>query len=249
MGHRATLRLMRWHVFSVAALALVCACGASTESDDAPIDPGAPPKVVGDWHRCSERLSLRTDLSWELRDLRAGCSSRGSYALEGRLLSRVTASSDCATAPADVSNVEIVRTTSRLVLFHPAFGGGAASFVADSEPRVRYRLTGTGTAPPANGQSIVRVVGRPSDGPVSACHWSEDGKCGGLFACNGSVEQWQLEAGTLTAKLGCTGMCPCAAVLSGKADADGTVSGTFLGADCNATFTGSFDAEVIADDP
>jgi hypothetical protein len=234
------------------ALSALClACGASTESDGAPGGAGVgdPPQVVGSWHTCRERLELRTDLSWELRNLVEGCTSRGDYTLEGRFLSRTTESSDCTSAPANVSKVEVVRTATRLVLFHPDFGGGAASFVSDSEPRLRYRLTGQGAAPPANGQSVLRVVGRRQDGPVSACHWSADGQCGGLFACNGSVEQWQLDAGELTAKLGCTGSCPCAAVLTGSEGTEGNISGTFLGADCNATFTGTFDAEAITDAP
>ncbi len=232
-----------------AAAVLCVSCGASTESDEAGPEPGDPPRVVGDWHTCSERLSLAADRSWQLHRLREGCASRGSYELQGRLLSLVTGSSECASAPKNLSQVEVVRTGTRLVLFHPDLGGGAASYFADSEPRLRYRLTGQGAEPPANGQSIVRVVGRSGAAATSACHWSEDGQCGGLFSCSGGVAQWQLSAGKLTAKLGCTGDCPCAAVLSGTEDADGHIDGTFLGADCNATFSGAFSAEAIPDEP
>lgn len=228
-------------------------CGASTETDAPRSDAGpnhdGTPAIVGTWHTCRERLVIQADGKWSTQRSFPDCTSSGGWVQTGRLVSLTLADSDCADPPVVVQDAEVVRTATRLVLFHPSYGSGAQSWISDSEPRAVYALSGQGPEPPANGSSRVRLVGDRAKGPISACHWSTDGECGGLLSCSGSVEQWQLQEGALVAKLGCTGGCPCAAILQGTEDAQGRIDGTLLGADCNSTITGTFVALPQSDLP
>ncbi len=84
--------------------------------------------------------------------------------------------------------MQVVRTQTTLSLVYPRVGSRASSPTASRAGR--YRLTGDGVEAPTGGASIVRIVGDENTGHQSACYWSEDGACGGLLSCNGSVDQW-----------------------------------------------------------
>lgn len=226
---------------SVLVLLLTASCGASTESDERRA-PGTV-ALVGVWHSCAAHLSFEADGTWTYHDEKAGCDASGSWLLDGDRVDLSIAPGNCESAPTAATGVQVVRNQSTLALVYPS--GKIAAFLADSAPRTRYRLSGQGGDPPVTGESILRIVGDDASGYRSACYWSADGACGGLLSCNGSVEQWQVQDQSLIAKLGCGGGCPCAAILEGKEDAAGALSGTFLGADCNHTFEGTFQAEPL----
>jgi hypothetical protein len=224
---------------------LVAGCGASTETDAGPKTTDVSVDLLGSWHTCSEQLTFTSAGAWSFADEKRGCTAEGTWAGSGDRIDLVPTKGDCASAPEGASDVQVVRTQTTLTLVYPA--GRIDSFIGVSQPRVRYRLTGDGVEPPTGGASILRIVGDESSGHRSACYWSEDGVCGGLLSCNGSVDQWTLEGTVLTGKLGCGGGCPCAAIFEGQQLEPGHLKGTFLGADCNKTFSGGFDAIVIAE--
>jgi hypothetical protein len=183
-------------------------------------------------------LSFTSAGTWAFADEKSSCAAEGTWAGSGDHIDVTPAVGDCPSAPQGASGVQVVRTKTTLSLVFP--GGEIQSFIADSQPRRRYRLTGDGGEAPTGGTSILRIVGDDSAGYQSACYWSEDGACGGLLSCNGSVDQWTIENKVLTGKLGCGGGCPCAAIFEGQEVQPDHLAGTFLGADCNKTFSGGF---------
>jgi hypothetical protein len=237
---------------SVSLVALISGCGASvetgpSESNDAGGDVAvARPKsvdIVGTWHVCSERLSIAADGTWKNDRLREACNESGHYQLDGEVLDSFVDQSTCTKPSQTTTGIVVVRTESRLHFIHATF---SKAYFADSVPHTRYRFTGKGVKPQANGNSIVRVVAENGNG-ASACYWSEDGACGGAFSCGGVVDWWSLTGSDFKARFGCTGDCPCATILTGT-DSGGPISGSFDGLDCQGPYDGTFDATVLPDD-
>jgi hypothetical protein len=228
--------------WSLAALALV-GCGGSSEVVGSSSDAGADLDVTGSWHQCGTTLELEQDGTFTRTRLTASCSESGSYVLDGNVLSLSFDQSGCA-EPTPSFGAEAVRVDARLVLVKP---DSTETYFASSIARARWEVTGKGEGAPANGTSIVHIVGDPAVGPFSGCYWSADGACGGLLSCGGSVESWQLDADSFIAKIGCKGNCPCAALLQGEPDAVGGVDGAFTALDCGSTYQGTFVAKPLAE--
>jgi hypothetical protein len=206
-------------------------------------DAGADLDVTGSWHHCGTTLELGQDGHFTQTRWIASCDESGSYALQGSVLSFSFDQSSCA-EPTLSFAAEAVRVAERLVLVKQ---DGTETFYAAPIARARWEITGKGVGLPANGTSIVRIVGDPVTGPFSACYWSADGACGGLLSCGGSVDTWELDADSFIAKLGCKGSCPCSALLQGKPDAVGGIDGVFTAFDCGATYDGTFLAKPLAE--
>jgi hypothetical protein len=229
---------MRWAAMASASL-LALGCSGSTES----VAVKGKVEVAGVWHDCASRLELADDASFELDRLIHGCSESGSYALHGEVLTLDFKESSCK-EPSSQRVAEVVRLPDRLVLVSSE---SVDTLYADGVPRQRYELTGNGSGPPANGTSIVRLVGEPGSPGSSRCYFSADGACGGFLSCGGSVDVWQLDGAAFVGKLGCGGSCPCAALLEGQAAGDGSISGSFSGLDCGASHSGTFVAQPVSD--
>lgn len=206
-------------------------------------DAGADLDVTGSWHHCGATLELGQDGRFTRTHLIASCSESGSYTLDGSVLSLSFDQSSCA-EPTLSFAAEAVRVDARLVLVKP---DSTETYFDASIARARWEVTGKGAGAPANGTSIVHIVGDPAVGAFSACYWSADSACGGLLSCGGRVETWELDADSFIAKFGCTGSCPCAAVLQGKPDAVGGIDGVFSALDCGSTYQGTFVAKPLAE--
>ena len=239
----SVLARVRYHRRMGRGWTLLCValagCGASTETDATPSGTDVSVDLLGTWHTCSSRLTFTSDGSWSFTDDKRGCGATGTWSGSGDHVDLASSAAGCDSAPTAASSVQVVRTKTSLALVYPS--GEIAAFAANTSPRTRYRLTGEGGTPSIGGASILSLVGA-ADAYQSACYWSEDGACGGLLSCNGSVEQWTLSGAALVGKLGCGGECPCAAIFQGEEQEPGHLKGTFQGADCNMTFSGTFDA-------
>jgi len=225
------------------ACVLVLGCSGNTESQTGPMASGPDLDVAGTWHDCGSRLALGSDGSFVLERLLGACKQEGLYSVSGDQVTFDYQTSTCATLSPKVT-VEAVKLAGRLVLVAP---DGTDTYFSESAPRARFELTGKGTGNPGNGTSIVRIVGDPSAPPFSGCYYSADMSCGGFLSCGGSVDEWQLDEAKFVAKLGCTGPCPCSAVLQGSPSASGDVPGFYDAIDCSGAYSGTFVLAKTAD--
>lgn len=149
------------------------------------------------------------------------CVTRGRWHADGDRLDLLVATSTCVPAATSLLGVRVAMATERLLLLHPDIApSGMATYLLGSLPHVRWRISGVDPTHPGEVRvSIVRVVGEPSGATGSGCYWSEDGYCGGLLSCTGTVTQWRTTDGVINAGTSCVGECTCGASLNGTVDA------------------------------
>lgn len=219
---------MRWTL----AILLLCACGTrSLEMDDA----GAVElDVVGSWEQCASTLVLDATGDAARVDHKRGCTTNGAWRLDGDALTIEWASTDCGDGAVGVETQRALRSSSGLTLVNEATGG-ASELAGASIDVAEWRLVSD-----AGRVTIARVVGTPGERFGSACYWSEDRECGGIFSCSGSIQQWLVESsGRFTATTTCGGDCPCASLLVGAQLEDGTIDATFDGVSCAGRIEGT----------
>lgn len=203
-------------------------------------DAGAPPNVdvVGAWHGCSERYDFAVDGRYVRSDLRRACETSGVYAVAGRMLTIEVDRDTC--VPAAVPSVEYEASLGAGGLLLVGAEGRVVRLANDATPRLEWSVVGETNGAP--GSTTLRVVD-PARGPYSsACYWSADRRCGGLFSCGGSVLNWRISGAEFLAQTTCDGPCPCVAMSVGSVDPDGTVRATFNAVTCRAQSAGSFTA-------
>jgi|GEM_PF-3267928 len=204
-------------------------------------DAGAPTNVdvVGAWHSCAERYDFAADGRYVRRDLRRACEASGVYAVAGRRLTMAVDGDTCVpSAVGRVDDFEVSLGAGGLVLLGGE--GRVVKLADDATPRFEWSVVGETNGAP--GATTLRVVD-PARGPFSsACYWSADRRCGGLFSCGGSVLNWRVSGAEFLAQTSCDGLCPCVAMSVGSVDPDGTVRATFNAVSCRAQSAGSFTA-------
>lgn len=219
---------MRWALL----ILLTTACGAhSLEGSDAGV---AEVDVVGSWEQCASTLTLDATGDAIREDHKHGCSATGAWSLSGDTLRIDWMGGDCEPGGSGVETLRALRSSSGLTLVDPSTGE-ARELAGLSIDVTTWRLVSD------DGHvSIARVVGTPGDRFGSACYWSEDGACGGIFSCSGDIQQWLVEpSGRFTATTTCGGDCPCASVVIGAEQADGTIEASFDGVSCAGSIGGT----------
>lgn len=218
-----------------------CSCGATHSPPDAAIDAVGPGEadldVVGRWHDCASTLTFTTEGTVTRSDHRSGCTSSGTYEVSGERLEVVWS---VACDGTDRWSRELVRAERGIVAVDPA-DGRTSRWADDTHPVELVTIRGE-----AGEETIARIVGRPGTGFGSGCYWSADGACGGLFSCAGVLQLWSYEGDSLSASTSCGGECACGARLAGTRAADGSVSGTYRGANCERVLSGTFVATARA---
>jgi hypothetical protein len=234
MRARATLSALL--LASSAASASGCSCGATHSPPDAAIDAQAGEGdlvLVGRWHDCSSTLTFTEEGTVTRLDHRAGCTATGTYEVSGERL-EVVWSTTC--GGTDRWSRELVRAEGGVVAVDPS-DGRTSRWADDSHPIARFAIRGDGGE-----ETIARVVGTPGTGFGSGCYWSADGACGGLFSCAGVLQLWASEGESFTASTSCGGECACGARLTGTRAPDGSLSGSYRGANCERVLSGTFTA-------
>ncbi|MGE3635172.1 MAG: hypothetical protein AB7P00_35040 [Sandaracinaceae bacterium] len=232
MSHRAAL-------FALASLSVGCGTvfGLDAGSQVGTVD------VVGTWHDCRSTLIYGADgtttaINHELDD----CTARGTYVLDGDVLMTTWPEAACGFGPTSTRR-RVVRGERGLTSIDLATGSVSQRADGSMFEHVLYRIVGMDEGSTSTGQTVLSVVGDPSDSFGSGCYWSEDGACGGLFSCSGEVAQWRFEDGDrLNASISCGGGCPCGAIVTGTRVADGSIDGTYDGVNCDHRFAGTFTA-------
>jgi hypothetical protein len=203
-------------------------------------DPPGTIDVAGRWHDCASTLTFAEGGAATLADHRRGCTASGTFDVDGNVL-EVTWP-DAACAREDHWLREVVRPDGALVLVDP-LTAGIARYGDDATPRSRWLFESAD--PPRS--STVRIIGTPGVGVGQGCYWSTDGGCGGFFSCSGTVLGWTEDTTTVHATTGCSGECPCGAVLDGTALSDGSFAATYRGASCEMPLEGAFTMTRLED--
>lgn len=223
----------------VILIAAPLGCAGSRTREPDPDVPGTV-DVVGAWHECTATITFAADGTATFVSHRAGCTETGTYDVDGNVLEVVWASATCVREEHWIR--EVLRPMGGLVMVDP-ITATSTRLADDATPRSRWLFESTD--PPRS--STVRIVGSPGLGVGSGCYWSTDGACGGFFSCSGNVLSWASDEATLHATTGCSGECPCGAVLDGTVGADGTFEATYRGASCEAPLDGAFTATPLAE--
>jgi hypothetical protein len=226
----------------VTLVALSGCAGSRSLEPDASVMPGADVDVVGRWHDCNVTLTFEADGRGSLVDHRRGCTTTGTWSVEGRVLRGAWGATDCDEPPGESEPTEVFRAPGGLVMVHPETGA-VSRYASDETPHGTWILEGA-DASGAVRTSIARIVGDPSEGFGSGCYWSADEMCGGLFSCSGAITTWRLDEGTLRGAATCGGDCPCSVTIDGMLQEDGAIDGTFRGANCDRTFDGTLTART-----
>ncbi len=242
-------------------------CGASVEvasgsgtEKDGPVDAAAatpdvaPPApdgssttpvvdvdVTGAWHQCGGRTTFAADGSFRTERFVQECEETGTWQIEGDSFDRFVSHTTCERS-SDLRGAVAVRRPDVLLLFHEQLHNGRLELVADQAKRQQWRIEGPDPFDGSLRSTIARIVGVPGEGVASACYWSADGECGGLFSCSGSISQWDIADGKLVGSASCSGDCPCGAALSGTLQSDGTLVGKYFAAACDKSVEGTFTA-------
>ena len=214
-----------------------CSCGTTHTAPDAAIDATAGAlvdlDVTGRWHDCSSTLTFTSEGTVRREDHRTGCIASGTYEVAGARL-EVLWSEPC--DGMDRWSRELVRAERGIVAVDPV-DGRTSRWADDAHPIERHVIRGE-----AGEETIARIVATPGAGFGSGCYWSADGSCGGLFSCAGVIPVWSYEGDALTASTSCGGDCACGARLTATRAADGTLSGSYRGANCERVLSGTFTA-------
>jgi hypothetical protein len=240
------MRVCAWPVMvvvsSIASGASGCSCGATHVPPDADIDARAGEivdlDIVGRWHDCSNTLVFGTEGDVTRRDHRTECTASGTYEVTGNRL-EVLWTAPCAGGGAERWSRELVRAERGFVAVDPA-DGRTSRWADDTHPIETLSIRGE-----AGEETIARIVATPGTGFGSGCYWSADGACGGLFSCAGVIQLWSFEGDSLTASTSCGGECPCGARITGSRAADGSIAGTYRGANCERVLSGTFEATPL----
>jgi hypothetical protein len=224
---------------SCSLFALPIGCAESRTLDPTPDAPGTI-DVVGVWHECTTTLTFAEGGAATLVDHRRGCTETGTFDVDANVLEVVWAGETCAREAHWMR--EVLRPMGGLVMVDP-ITATTTRLADDATPRSSWLFESTD--PPRS--STVRIVGTPMVGVGSGCYWSTDGACGGFFSCSGNVLSWSSDADGVHATTGCTGECPCGAVLDGTPATDGTLAATYRGASCEAPIEGAFTMTPLED--
>lgn len=213
-----------------------CSCGSTHTPPDAAMDAHGTSEpdldVTGVWRDCATTLTFGTDGTVTREDLRAGCSSAGTYEVHGRSLEIQWEGAEC--VGTDRWSRELVRAERGFVSVDLV--DGRTNRWADDEHAVtRFDVEGE-----SGQRSVVRIVGTPGEGFGSGCYWSADGTCGGLLSCGGVIGRWAFEGDRLSASTSCGGTCACGARLEGTREASGVIRGAYTGANCEVMLSGTF---------